>query len=127
MALAEVEPPSNWRGAAAAGLAEGGMLAWRGWLALDFFLKKVFFFLDFFLQPFEFLSQFFGISHWWEACRQARGGGRVGSWMLLRINASHPLGLSSHMTVKRAAGEKALHSSFPLGIFSSPNHDDRAE
>ena len=116
MALAEVEPPSNWRGAAAAGLAEGGMLAWRGWLALDFFLR-----------PFEFLSQFFGISHWWEACRQARGGGSVGSWMLLRINASHPLGLSSHMTVKRAAGEKALHSSFPLGIFSSPNHDNRAE
>ena len=60
MALAEVEPPSNWRGAAAAGLAEGGMLAWRGWLALDFFLKKVFFFWIFSYNLLNFFLIFWG-------------------------------------------------------------------
>ena len=59
--------------------------------------------------------------------RQAGGGGRVGSWMLLRINASHPLGLSSHMTVKRAGKRSLLLShlvDFLLPTMMTEQSDD---
>ena len=58
LALAEVEPLSNWPGAAAAGLAKGARRLGGGGKPggqLDFFLNKWFysrFFLDFFLKTF---------------------------------------------------------------------------